>query len=77
MQAFLLLNIIMIRLTENIKNDLARWDKLGYIIISASISTTETMPKLDADGNEIPGGKYHLDLREANMMTLIRAAAYR
>ena len=55
MWAFLSLNIIMIRLTENIKNDLARWDKLGYIIISASISTTETMPKLDADGNEIEG----------------------
>ena len=30
-------------------------------------------PAADADGNEIPGGKYHLDLREANMMTLIRA----
>ena len=42
----------MIRLTENIKKDLDRWDKLGYIIISASISTTETLPKLDADGNE-------------------------
>lgn len=42
----------MIRLTENIKKDLDRWDKLGYIIISASISTTETLPKLDADGKE-------------------------
>jgi YfiH family protein len=30
-------------------------------------------PAADADGNEIPGGKYHLDLREANRMTLIRA----
>lgn len=45
----------MIRLTENIKSDLDRWDKVGYIIISASISATETLPKLDADGNEIPG----------------------
>jgi ABC-type sugar transport system substrate-binding protein len=27
----------------------------------------------DADGNKIPGGKYHLDLREANRMTLLRA----
>ena len=27
----------------------------------------------DADGNEIPGGKYHLDLREANKLTLLRA----
>lgn len=41
----------MIRLTENIKNDLARWDKLGYIIISASISTTETLE--DENGNVI------------------------
>ena len=55
MRAFLSLIIIMIRLTEDIKKDLDRWDKLGYIIISASISTTETLPKLDADGNEVDG----------------------
>ena len=30
-------------------------------------------PAFHADGTEIPGGKYHLDLREANRMTLIRA----
>ena len=30
-------------------------------------------PAKDKDGNEIPGGKYHLDLREANRMTLLRA----
>ena len=30
-------------------------------------------PAKDAKGNEIPGGKYHLDLREANRMTLLRA----
>lgn len=30
-------------------------------------------PAMDAEGNEIPGGKYHLDLREANRMTLLRA----
>lgn len=30
-------------------------------------------PAKDAEGNEIPGGKYHLDLREANRMTLLRA----
>ena len=30
-------------------------------------------PAKDADGKEIPGGKYHLDLREANMLTLLRA----
>ncbi len=30
-------------------------------------------PAKDADGNEIPGGKYHLDLRAANLMTLLRA----
>lgn len=30
-------------------------------------------PAKDADGNEIPGGKYHLDLREANRLTLQRA----
>ena len=30
-------------------------------------------PAVDADGNEIPGGKYHLDLREANRLTLLRA----
>ncbi len=30
-------------------------------------------PARDAEGNEIPGGKYHLDLREANRMTLLRA----
>ena len=30
-------------------------------------------PAKDADGNEIPGGKYHLDLREANKLTLLRA----
>ena len=30
-------------------------------------------PAKDGDGKEIPGGKYHLDLREANRMTLERA----
>ena len=30
-------------------------------------------PARDAEGNEIPGGKYHLDLREANRLTLLRA----
>lgn len=45
----------MIRLTEDIKKDLDRWDKLGYIIISASISTTETLPMQDEDGNDIEG----------------------
>ena len=30
-------------------------------------------PAKDAEGNEIPGGKYHLDLRAANRMTLLRA----
>lgn len=30
-------------------------------------------PAKDAEGNEIPGGKYHLDLREANRMTLLRS----
>lgn len=30
-------------------------------------------PAKDAEGNEIPGGKYHLDLREANRLTLLRA----
>ena len=30
-------------------------------------------PAVDAEGRDIPGGKYHLDLREANLMTLIRA----
>ena len=30
-------------------------------------------PAEDKDGNKIPGGKYHLDLREANRMTLLRA----
>ena len=30
-------------------------------------------PAKDAAGNDIPGGKYHLDLREANRMTLLRA----
>ncbi|MBQ6440049.1 MAG: laccase domain-containing protein [Mogibacterium sp.] len=30
-------------------------------------------PAKDADGNAIPGGKYHLDLREANRLTLLRA----
>ena len=30
-------------------------------------------PAVDAEGREIPGGKYHLDLREANRMTLLRA----
>ena len=30
-------------------------------------------PAKDADGNVIPGGKYHLDLRKANLMTLLRA----
>ena len=30
-------------------------------------------PAKDAAGNDIPGGKYHLDLREANKMTLLRA----
>ena len=28
-------------------------------------------PAVDAEGNEIPGGKYHLDLWEANRMTLL------
>ena len=30
-------------------------------------------PARDANGNEIPGGKYHLDLWEANRLTLERA----
>ena len=30
-------------------------------------------PAKDKDGREIPGGKYHLDLREANRLTLMRA----
>ena len=30
-------------------------------------------PAYDSDGREMPGGKYHLDLREANRLTLIRA----
>lgn len=30
-------------------------------------------PAKDNDGREIPGGKYHLDLREANRLTLLRA----
>ena len=30
-------------------------------------------PASDAEGRDIPGGKYHLDLREANRMTLLRA----
>ena len=30
-------------------------------------------PAKDADGREIPGGKYHLDMMEANRMTLLRA----
>lgn len=30
-------------------------------------------PAKDGDGREIPGGKYHLDLREANRLTLLRA----
>ena len=30
-------------------------------------------PACDSEGRTIPGGKYHLDLREANRMTLIRA----
>jgi len=30
-------------------------------------------PAKDEDGNDIPGGKYHLDLREANRLTLLRA----
>ena len=30
-------------------------------------------PARDGDGREIPGGKYHLDLREANRLTLLRA----
>ena len=30
-------------------------------------------PAKDTDGREIPGGKYHLDLREANRLTLVRA----
>jgi len=29
-------------------------------------------PAFNADGTDIPGGKYHLDLREANKMTLLR-----
>ena len=30
-------------------------------------------PAVSAEGHEIPGGKYHLDLREANRLTLLRA----
>ena len=30
-------------------------------------------PATDAAGREIPGGKYHLDLNEANLMTLLEA----
>lgn len=30
-------------------------------------------PAEDKDGSDIPGGKYHLDLREANKLTLLRA----
>ena len=30
-------------------------------------------PAKDKDGREIPGGKYHLDLKEANRLTLVRA----
>ncbi len=30
-------------------------------------------PAKDADGRDIPGGKYHLDLREANRLTLLNA----
>ena len=30
-------------------------------------------PATGSEGKEIPGGKYHLDLREANRMTLLRA----
>ena len=30
-------------------------------------------PAVDSEGNAVPGGKYHLDLREANRMTLVRA----
>lgn len=30
-------------------------------------------PAKDAEGNKIPGGKYHLDLRKANLLTLLRA----
>ena len=30
-------------------------------------------PAKDTNGCEIPGGKYHLDLREANRLTLLRA----
>lgn len=30
-------------------------------------------PAVDASGAEIPGGKYHLDLGEANRMTLLRS----
>jgi YfiH family protein len=30
-------------------------------------------PAVDAAGREIPGGKYHLDLREANLLTLLRS----
>ena len=30
-------------------------------------------PAKDGNGCEIPGGKYHLDLREANRLTLLRA----
>ena len=33
-------------------------------------------PAKDADGKEIPGGKYHLDLREANRLTLLRAGIH-
>ena len=30
-------------------------------------------PAVDSEGKEIPGGKYHLDLRKANKLTLLRA----
>ena len=35
--------------------------------------TLSRYPAFNADGSEIPEGKYHLDLREANKMTLLRA----
>ena len=30
-------------------------------------------PAMDTDGNEIPCGRYHLDLRGANLLTLTEA----
>lgn len=39
----------MIKLDENIKKDLERWDRIGFIVLSASISDYET----DEDGNVV------------------------